>query len=178
MSITKETITFTCPSCGHTTKRHTVVKELAGGRKPTCEECGGEILIDREVLVRISQILHRLGLTDTTGVTTETRSTVTLHCPHCGASASVSRDLLDLEKRDTFFCPNCGKEIPIDWDEVRPAQHGFEGLSTTAGDTAPATGSPAPSGPTGGTPKRGCLGVMAGLTLSALVAALLICVFL
>ena len=104
MGITKETITFTCPSCGHTTKRHAVIKELSEGRKPTCEECGTEIVIDREVMARIEEILGRLGL------------------------------------------PNAGRETP--------------------------------PGPAGVTPKRGCLGVMAVLTLSALMTIVLICVFL
>jgi hypothetical protein len=65
VSITEKTITFTCPSCGHTAKRHTVIKEIADGKKPLCEECGKEIPIDADVLARIEELLRRLGLAET-----------------------------------------------------------------------------------------------------------------
>jgi transcription elongation factor Elf1 len=172
MSITRETITFTCPSCGHTTRRHTVIESLAGGKKPVCEKCGTEIIIDREVLTKIEEILQRLGIGDSTGITTETDGAVSVRCPHCGTSASVSPGLQDLGKRDTVFCQNCGREIPIDRDGIRSARHGFDVLSAAAGDAVPTPGAPAPSGSTVIKPKRGCLGGM--LVLASGAAAFLV----
>jgi transcription elongation factor Elf1 len=169
MTITKETITFSCPSCGHITKRHTVIENLAEGKKPVCEKCGTEILIDGEVLAKIEEILQRFGIGDKTSLTAETGDTISVQCPYCGTSASVSPGLQDLEKRDTIFCQNCGREVPVNRDKISMPRNAFEGLSTAAGDVVPAPGGPAPSGSTDIGLKRGCLGVMLVFASSAVV---------
>lgn len=136
MKFTSETISFTCPSCGHTTKPHLAIKSLAEGRKLTCEKCGAEIPVDKEVFANVEKILDRLGVPDETGIrtTTTTQSSVVLRCPHCGTSSTVPMSLSELREKGKVFCQNCGKEIPIDREKIQKAQHALAGLKVPAAD--------------------------------------------
>ncbi len=134
MNITRETISFTCPSCGHTTKPHVAIKNLVEGRKLVCEKCGTEIPIDPEVFKNVERILERLGVSDAPGITMETHSTVALQCPHCNTLSTVSRSLSQLGEGDKVFCQNCGKEIPIDRDKIHKAQNVLGQLKPGDGD--------------------------------------------
>jgi transcription elongation factor Elf1 len=134
MNITRETISFTCPSCGHTTKPHIAIKELAEGRKLVCEKCGKEIPVNKEAFENVERVLQRLGVSDTPGLTIETRSSVSLKCPHCNTLSTVSQSLAQLGERDKRFCQNCGKEIPIDRDKIHKAQDALAQLKPGDGD--------------------------------------------
>jgi transcription elongation factor Elf1 len=134
MNITKETISFTCPSCGHTTKPHLAIKQLVEGRKLVCEKCGTEIPVDTEAFKNVGQILEKLGVSDAPGITMETHSTVALRCPHCNTLSTVSQSLVQLGERDKIFCQNCGKEIPIDRDKIHRAQDALAQLQPGDGD--------------------------------------------
>ncbi len=138
MNITRETISFTCPSCGHTTKPHLAIKDLAQGRRLTCEKCGSDIPVDSEAFKNVEEILQRLGVPGApdmpTGITTVTRSTVALQCPHCNTLSTVSRSLAQLGEGDKVFCQNCGKEIPIDRDKIHRAQSVVERLGDVTGN--------------------------------------------
>jgi transcription elongation factor Elf1 len=140
MNITRETISFTCPSCGHTTKPHVAIKNLVEGRKLVCEKCGREIPVDKEAFANVERILQRLGVPGApdmpTGVTTVTRSTVALRCPHCNTLSTVSQSLTQLGERDKIFCQNCGKEIPIDRDKIHRAQSVVDRLGDGPGTGA------------------------------------------
>jgi transcription elongation factor Elf1 len=211
MNITKETISFTCPSCGHTTKPHLAIKNLVEGRKLVCEKCGREIPVDTEAFKNVEQILEKLGVSDAPGITMETHSTVALQCPHCNTLSTVSKSLAQLGERDKIFCQNCGKEIPIDRDKIHRAQDALAQLKPGDGDKildvpggpvvvksktfsfnvnknikigeigkpslpeadGPVLISPGSSGRNVIEPKRGCLGVMAVLLLTAAVLLVL-----
>jgi transcription elongation factor Elf1 len=134
MNITRETISFTCPSCGHTTKPHVAIKNLVEGRKLVCEKCGTEIPIDPEAFKNVERILEKLGITETPGVAIETESSIALHCPHCGTTAAVSMTLAELGERGQVFCRNCGKEIPIDRAKIQKAQSVLGQLEHVDGD--------------------------------------------
>ncbi|MBN2223520.1 MAG: hypothetical protein JW765_02470 [Deltaproteobacteria bacterium] len=130
MNITKETISVTCPHCGHSFSPHAAIHELAEGLKLTCEKCGGEIAIDGKVLENMEQILQRLGVGEAPpGTTAQTRSSITHRCPDCGASSSVAMSLSELGERDKIFCTKCGKEIPIDREKIQKAQNVLAGLT-------------------------------------------------
>ena len=115
MNITKETISVTCPHCGHSFSPHAAIHELAEGLKLTCEKCGGEIAIDGKVLENMEQILQRLGVGEAPpGTKAQTRSSITHRCPHCGHSFSPHAAIHELAEGLKLTCEKCGGEIAID----------------------------------------------------------------
>lgn len=199
MNTGKETISFTCPSCGHTTKPRAAVRELIQGRRLACEKCGTEIPIDPEAFRNVERILERLGVEHTPFLSVEAATTVAVRCPHCDATAAVPMSLAELGERSRVLCQSCGKEIPIDREKIQRAQgvlrrleaDGPDGTKTfesadgpvvvetktfnvdvngdIGGQPRPAAAPPGPSGPAALGPKRGCLGVMAALGVPALL---------